>query len=436
MKRAKILASAFTCCPDATPGFSGGEDVLGWNLVRQIGRHHEVWVITQEEDRESIENTVSTQGLTGVHFHYVGLPSWLKPMLKFQGAHQVYYYLWQMRTYFAARTLHKQHRFDLFHHITYANDWMASFIGALLPIPYVRGPGGGAHRTPASLISEYTLKGRFWERIRRTGQWLFRHDPFFILGHRRASAILLCNNDAMSIMPPKWSGKLHLYPVSGVPIEDLALDDETTLANDDGSTDSKFSVISAGSLIRVKGFGLAIRAFKKFSDKYPASKLTIVGSGPEEPHLAELIRSCHLEHQVELPGAIPRKDLLRKMASSDVLLFPSLRDGGGTVVIEAMSVGKPVICLDIGGPGMHINEECGIKVTPRSPEETVEKLAGALERLYTDRELRSNLGKAARQKAAQSYTWEKLGDRLMQIYDPILRGDDAVHHLPEQSNQP
>jgi len=423
MKRANILASAFTCCPAATPGFSGGEDVLGWNLVQQIGRHHEVWVITQEEDRQSIESTVSAQGLTGMHFHYVGLPSWLKPMLKFQGAHQVYYYLWQMRAYFAARKLHKKIGFDLFHHITYANDWMASFIGALLPIPYVRGPGGGAHRTPAALIGEYTFKGRIWERIRRTGQWLFRHDPFFIVGHRRASAILLCNNDAMSIMPSKWSGKLHLYPVSGVPLEDLALGEDTNAANDDSPTNAEFSVISAGSLIRVKGFGLAIKAFKKFSDKYPASRLTIVGSGPEEPRLAELVRSSHLEHKVELPGAIPRKDLLKKMASSDVLLFPSLRDGGGTVVIEAMSVGKPVVCLDIGGPGMHITEECGIKVTPRSPQETVDELAGALELLYNDEELRSNLGKAGRQKAAQSYTWERLGERLMEIYEPILGSD-------------
>jgi glycosyltransferase involved in cell wall biosynthesis len=109
------------------------------------------------------------------------------------------------------------------------------------------------------------------------------------------------------------------------------------------------------------------------------------------------------------------------MASSDVILFPSLRDGGGTVVIEAMSVGKPVVCLDIGGPGMHITEECGIKVTPGTPPDTVHKLADALERLYLDEGLRYRLGKAAQEKAERSYHWDRLGERLIDIYQPAIQ---------------
>ena len=420
MKRSKILASVFTCCPAAAPGFTGGEDVLGWNLIHQIDRFHDVWAITHDEDRASIEAAVKDQPDSGINFHYVGLPKWLRAMLKIQGGHQIYYYLWQVRAYFAARKLHRQQNFDLFHHITYANDWMASFIGALLPVPYVRGPGGGAHRTPKSLKVEYTIKGRIWEQVRSMGQWLFRHDPFFIAGQERAAAIMLCNADSIASMPAKWAHKVHLYPVSGVPLEDLALGDEQSPSYNGTDGSAGFSVLSAGSLIRVKGFGLAVKAFKEFSDKYPDSRLTIYGSGPEQPHLASLVHRAQLERRVEFPGAIPRDVLLRKMAKSDVLLFPSLRDGGGTVVIEAMSVGKPVVCLDIGGPGMHITDDCGIKVRPGSPEETVSELAEALERLYTDRELRLNLGRGAHNKAAQMYTWERLGERLMEIYRPVL----------------
>ena len=108
------------------------------------------------------------------------------------------------------------------------------------------------------------------------------------------------------------------------------------------------------------------------------------------------------------------------MASSDVLLFPSLRDGGGTVVIEAMSAARPVICLDAGGPGLHITDSCGIKVDPKSPAETVASLADALERLYLDEGLRQRMGEAGRERARESYHWDKLGDRLMEIYRPIL----------------
>ena len=414
MSRRRILACAFTCCPPGTPGFTGGEDVLGWNLLQQIGRFHEVWALTQEEDRASIERSLTENPVQGLHFHYVGLPSWLRPFLKFQGSHQFYYYLWQIKAYLAARRLNRELGFDLFHHITYANDWMVSFIGALLPIPYVRGPGGGAHRTPKGLEHEYTFGGRMWEKVRTFGQWLFRHDPLFVKGQQRAHAILVCNWDSVRKIPAKWSPKVHLFPVSGVSSEDLTL--STTVK----SQTREFKVLTAGSLIRVKGFGLAVKAFKLFVDKHPDSKLTIVGEGPEEARLRSLIRSSQLEDKVVLLGAVPRYDLLCRMASSDVLLFPSLRDGGGTVVIEAMSAAKPVICLDAGGPGLHVTEACGIKITPTSSPETVQNLANALERLYLDEDLRIKLGEAARERARESYHWDRLGERLMEIYQPLI----------------
>ena len=87
--------------------------------------------------------------------------------------------------------------------------------------------------------------------------------------------------------------------------------------------------------------------------------------------------------------------------------------------IEGRAAGKPVVCLDIGGPGMHVTDECGIKITPKSPEETVRELAEALERLYLDKELRLRLGKAAQKRAKEMYHWDQLGERLTGIYASI-----------------
>ncbi len=417
MKSRRVLACAFTCCPPATPGFTGGEDVLGWNLVQQISRFHEVWVLTHAEDRQSIEGFISEKPIDDLHFHYVGLPRWLKPLLKFQGGHQFYYYLWQINAYLEARRLHRKLGFELFHHITYANDWMANFIGALLPVVYVRGPGGGAHQTPKGLAQEYTFGGRVWERVRSLGQWLFRHDPIFVKGQARASAILVCNHESMSNLPESWSHKAHLFPVSGVSSEDLAPTNQVEPQN------REFQVVSAGSLIRVKGFGLAINAFKYFSDKHPEAKFNIIGSGPERTRLMALIHRFNLDDKVSLIPQMPRDCLMETMRFHDVFLFPSLRDGGGTVVIEAMAAGKPVVCLDIGGPGINVTDECGIKITPKSPEETVRELAQALERLYLDRELRLRLGRAGHKRAKEMYHWDKLGERLMGIYSSIELGE-------------
>jgi len=413
MTRRRILACAFTCCPPGMPGFSGGEDVLGWNLLQQIARTHDVWALTQEEDRPSIEQSLTEHPVQGLHFHYVGLPQWLRPLLKIQGGHQLYYYLWQIKAYIEARRLHRRLAFDLFHHITYANDWMASFIGALLPVAYIRGPGGGAHRTPKGFAQEYTFGGRVWERVRALSQWLFRHDPIFVKGQTRASAILVCNQEAMSNLAVTWSQKAHLFPVSGVSTEDFAPTTPIETQN------KKFRVVSAGSLIRVKGFGLAVKAFKDFVDRHPESEFNIIGSGPEETRLRALIHQLKLDDKVQLIPQMPRDCLLDRIRCHDVFLFPSLRDGGGTVVIEAMAAGKPVVCLNIGGPGMNVTNECGIKITPKSPEETVHELTEALERLYVDKELRLRLGKAAQKRAKEMYHWDQLGKRLMRIYSSI-----------------
>ena len=417
MRRHRILACAFRCLPPGIPGFRGGEDILGWNLVEQIARVHEVWVLTYAGDRSSIEQTLNRKPIPNVNFRYVGLPRWLGPLLKIQGGHQFYYYVWQIKSFWAARRLHRDLKFNLFHHITYANDWMASFIGALLPIPYVRGPGGGAHRTPKVLKQEYSLSGQMWETVRSIGQWFFRHDPIFVIGQSRASAILLCNRDSVASLPKKWNQKAHFFPVSGISTDDLSLSDEPR------ASESQFRVLSAGSLIRVKGFGLAVKAFKEFSDRHPEAKFNIIGSGPEKTRLMDLIHRSNLDDKVSLIPQMPRDCLMEKMRSHHVFLFPSLRDGGGTVVIEAMAAGKPVVCLDIGGPGTNVTNECGIKITPKAPEETVRELSEALERLYLDRELRLRLGKAGQKRAEEMYHWDKLGERLMAIYSSIELGE-------------
>ena len=129
-------------------------------------------------------------------FLYLGLPKYLEFLNNFHGGVQIYAYLWQIKAYFVAKKLHKQIHFDIFHHVTYANDWMASYIGALLPVPYIRGPGGGAHSVPKNFLSDFSIAEHFSERFRSIGQWIFRHDPFFIIGQERAKNILVCNNEA------------------------------------------------------------------------------------------------------------------------------------------------------------------------------------------------------------------------------------------------
>ena len=126
------MACAYACLLESGSPVSGGEAILGWNLVRQLARFHDVWVLTVTSNRAGIEAERQRPPVPHLTFHYVDLPRWLRPLLRVRGGVQLYAYLWQIRAYFAARKLHREVKFDAFHHITFANAWMASYIGALL----------------------------------------------------------------------------------------------------------------------------------------------------------------------------------------------------------------------------------------------------------------------------------------------------------------
>ena len=414
----KVLICAYACLQDPDRRFrNGGEGILGWNIVRQLGRFHQIRVLTHSQNRVGIETALKKDPFPNVEFYYLDLPIYLRFLQRLSGGIQFYAYLWQIRAYFFARKLHKKFHFDVFHHVTYANDWMASFIGAFLPIPYIRGPGGGAHQTPKKFLSEYSFSQRFWENIRSLGQWIFRHDPFFIIGQQRARAILVCNQEALKIIPKQLKNKAHLFPVNGVSEKDLDL----LSSNEKKIDNKKFSVLTAGKLLQIKGFSLAIKTFKIFADKIPEVELIIIGDGPEFWNLKKLVYNLGIEKKVFFQGWLPREELLRRMLSSDLFLFPSLRDGGGAVVVEAMASSLPVVCLDIGGPGLHIDEKCGIKIEPSSPEQAIQDMVEALKNLYLNKELKLKLGRAAREKAEKEYSWDRLGERLSKIYKEVFK---------------
>jgi glycosyltransferase involved in cell wall biosynthesis len=85
-----------------------------------------------------------------------------------------------------------------------------------------------------------------------------------------------------------------------------------------------------------------------------------------------------------------------------------------------MAAGKPVICVDLGGPSMHVTEECGAKVAPQGPQQVVRDMAAELERLYRDKALRLQMGQAARARAEQFYHWDRIAERMLEIYQDVL----------------
>ena len=414
--RAKILVSAYACNPLSSSKLHPGEDIVGWRLVVELSRFFDLHVISEMYNKDSVESFLAREKLNGVEFHFLALPSYFQWLYKIGFGKRIYYYLWQIYAWRLAVKLHRKFIFSAAHHLTFGNYWIPSFIGAFLPVPFIWGSLGGGQRIPLSFLKEYGLARRLGEHCRQFAQWFGSN---ILIPARaclkRSKAILVCNEETRSKIPAKYLHKVRFFPVNGIAEEEIISDDALSKEKND-----KFLVLSAGRLVAFKGFSIAIRAFSLFAKGPVDAILEIVGDGPEALRLKELARSLNIEDKVRFTPWLNREELLLKMQSCAVFLFPSFRDGGGAVVVEAMGSAKPVIGLDLGGPGFHIKPEWGIKVEPKDPDYAIKEISAGLNVLYNDLPLRLKMGEAALKRAKEYYLWPRLGERLFEIYQEVL----------------
>lgn len=414
--RPKVLVSAYACHPNPGTAHFPGEAILGWHLAREIAGFADLHLITWAFNRAGVEGTLAAPDGRPAKVHYVDLPPRLHRALRDRHlGTRIYYYLWQRAAAKSAKELYRREGFDLFHQITFSNDWMPSFIAPALPIPFVWGPIGGGQRVPKELMGTLARRDRRQERSRTFLQTLWRATPARRRCARKASAILVCNKETQGVLS-RWKDKIVDFPVNGISREDIAAD-IPVLPRREG-----FRLLYVGRFDPIKGLPLAFEALRILLAISPAATLELVGEGPERPRLEALAARLGIaDHLVWTPWS-RRSEIFARMRRSDVLLFPSLRDGGGAVVVEAMANGLPVVCLDLAGPGLHIRNEYGVKVPSGRPDVVAAGLAGALERFWCDPGLRLRLGQAARDRAASFYEWGRLGETLRGIYRDALAG--------------
>jgi glycosyltransferase involved in cell wall biosynthesis len=405
----RILISAYACEPE-----KGSEPGVGWNWAQQMGRYHEVWVITRANNRAPIEKSLAKESLPNVHWVHFDLPRWARFWKKRQRGVHLYYYLWQIGAYFIARKLHREVGFHLVHHATFVNYWMPSFM-ALLPVPFVWGPVGGGESAPRSFWRSFSLRGKAYELLRDLARSLAQLDPFVRLAARRATVALATTPQTEKRLRALGCRKVMMLSQVGLPREEIA-----QLGGFAVRQCNPFRLVSIGNLLHWKGYEFSLRSFAHFQSRFPAAEYWIIGDGPERERLRKLAQRLGVAESVTFWGAIPRRQVLEKLAECHVLLHPSLHDSGGSVCLEAMAAGRPVVCLDLGGPALQVTEDTGIKVPATSPEQIVSDLAAAMTRLARDPVLRVRLGIAARQRVQEHFDWAGKGDWLSEVYRQVL----------------
>jgi glycosyltransferase involved in cell wall biosynthesis len=419
----KVLLSAYACEPD-----KGSECAVGWNWALQVHRFCDVWVLTQGEGREGIEESVASEALPRAQFVYMDLPPWTAFLKKLGWGTQIHYYLWQLAAYFVGRRLHRKVGFDLVHHVTYGRYWMPSFL-ALLPVPFIWGPVGGGESAPPAFWWSLSPGGKFLELARDLARKIGEYDPFVRHAARKATIALATTDQTADRLKRIGVRNVIVHPQFGMTHEETQAFQLLPTR-----MDIPFRFISIGRLIPMKGFHLALRAFARFQATYPACEYWIVSEGPEMKHLKALARKLGVENKVTFLGRLPTlQDVYGKLAECDVLVHPALHEAFGNVCLEALASGRPVICLDLGGPALQVTEETGIKVRAGNPNDAVEDLAKAMLRLAQDPELRIRMGEASRRRVREHFSWDSKGDFMNGIYESAI-GVPALPKLVDQNS--
>lgn len=401
----RVLMSAYACEPER-----GSEPGVGWNWVRQIGKSEKVWVITRTNNRPTIENALAKEPLPNVHFVYFDLPQWGRFWKRGVRGIHAYYYLWQLGAYLVARRLHRQVGFDLVHHVTFVNYWMPSFL-VLLPVPFLWGPVGGGESAPRAFWHSFSLRGKVYELARDIARHTAALDPFVRLTARRAVVGFATTDETETRL--RALGCRRTCVLSQTALDE---DEICRLRQLPPHTSDPFRVLSVGDLLHLKGYELGLKAFALFHDQFPSSEYWLIGEGPERKRLEKLAREVGVADSVAFWGRMPRSSVLEKLGHCDVFLHPTLHDSGGWASVEAMAAGRPVICLELGGPALQVNDETGIKVPAISSEQVVHDLAGALFRLAADPALRARLAQGGRRRVDEHFNWRRKGSEMAGVY--------------------
>lgn len=361
----KLLLSAYACEP-----WSGSEPGSGFHALMVAASAHEVWVLTRGNNISSLEEFFDDHPYRD-RVHLVGVDRSprllrLKKKLGIAGMH-MYYDLWQREAGRHATELDRSVRFDVVHHVTFANYWTRVGV-AHLDKPLVWGPVGGAVNTPLNLLGQLGFRGLVTDATRMAARSIARA----LVREPSASVTLVQNHETARRV--RSGGRLRVLP--------NAL---SVIVHPEVGSPRQREVLMAGRMIPWKGFLLGLEAFGLVQTQ--GARLTIAGDGPDHRRISKRIRQLDLQGTVDLLGPVPREQLIARMSSAAVFLHPAFREEAGWVVAEALNVGTPVVVLDRGGPPVLVDQwpDVGSRIVPAgSPSETASAMARAIDSILAN----------------------------------------------------
>ncbi|MEZ2247841.1 glycosyltransferase family 4 protein [Microcoleus sp.] len=280
--------------------------------------------------------------------------------------------------------------------------------------PFILGPVNGGIPFPAGF--QETAKQEFaqFNFLRAVGRALI---PGYVETYKKADKILAGSTYTLNMLKDLFAipdERIDLFYENGISDEFL---NSTTIKNKDASV---INLLFVGRLVPYKCADIVIEAIGRLDPVIKNKiRLTIVGDGPERNNLENRVQELKLGEIVSFAGWVNQQETLDYYKKADIFCFPSIREFGGAVVMEAMACGLPCIVANNGGIGEYVNEETGFKIEPNSREYLTEELTSKIQLLVEDDRLRESMSAKAMEKAKE-FAWDKKAEKIVEIYQKML----------------
>jgi len=415
-QRLRVLLLAAACTP-----YKSSESGLGWHRALGAAQFFDTWVICGHWDQADIQQYLRENGeIPSLHFCFVKR-WWLEDLLMVgQPLYEIHYLahnLWHRRAFRLAASLQRELNFALVHQVSRTGFREPGYLWKL-EAPFIWGPVGGTQNYPWRFLLSVGILGALVEGTRSLVNWFqFRYSPRVLKAIKKARILIAANSKIKNDFE-----RVHKVK-SAITLLEIGVERIKNGLSRGQEQSGQLRILWSGKFKYHKALHLLLQALTHMPSDI-SYELRILGEGPLKRRWQRMAQRLGIDAHCRWLGWLPYGEAIHQFDEADVLVFTSLRDTTGTVVLEALSRGVPIICLDHQGAGEVITPQCGIKIAVTTPEEVIVKLRQTIISLAKDRAKLQALSLGALERASQ-YLWSHSGQQMAKIYYAAL-------HKPEQ----
>ncbi|WP_300551118.1 glycosyltransferase family 4 protein [Roseovarius sp.] len=396
--------------------------LVGWSLANALREVADVHIVTQIRNRDAFERAGLREGVdfTAIDSEALARPLWAigqklrmgegKGWTTLQLINALSYPLFEHLVWKTFGADIRARKYDIVHRITPLSPTLSSPIAAKCAragVPFVLGPLNGGVPWPRGFDRER----------RREREWLsYLRSAYKALPGRRAtlthaSAILAGSRHTLGEMPQAVRGKCIYLPENAI--------DPARFSRAAAPGAGPMRAGFVGRLVPYKGPDMLIEAAAPML-REGKLLLDLVGDGPMMADLRAQAEALGVSGAITFHGWLPHQQVQNVLATCHLFAFPSIREFGGGVVLEAMALGVPPLIVDYAGPGELVQAGRGYKVPIGPRESIIAEFRRALEFLAGDHAALSETGQAARNWVAQNFTWARKAEQVLAVYGALL----------------